>query len=76
MHEEILRLRGINAIEAKEKGGKKATEGLKKILKNQEYFIVKTSSTDTYNRYLADIFLNDGTYLNQLLLDKGLAVLF
>lgn len=76
MHEDILRLRGINAIEAKVRGGKKATEGLKKILKDQEFFIVKTSSTDTYNRYLADIFLNDGTYLNQLLLDKGLAVLF
>lgn len=76
MHEEILRLRGINAIEAAEKGGEEATNGLEKILQNQPFFIVKTSSTDTYNRYLADIFLNDGTYLNQLLLDKKLAVLF
>ncbi len=76
LHEEILRLRGINAIEAEERGGKKATRGLEKILKNSPDFIVKTSSTDTYNRYLADIFLKDGTYLNQLLLDKKLATLF
>lgn len=76
LHEEILRLRGINAIEASERGGKKATSGLQKILKNQDSFIVKTSSTDTYNRYLADIFLDDGTFVNQLLLDKKLAVLF
>ena len=76
MHEEILRLRGINAAEASARGGKKATDGLKKILSTQDSFIVKTSSTDTYNRYLADIFLNDGTYLNQLLLDRKLAVLF
>lgn len=76
MHEEILRLRGINAVEAAARGGKKATTGLEKILKGQDSFIVKTSSTDTYNRYLADIFLEDGTFLNQLLLDKKLAVLF
>jgi len=76
MHEEILRLRGINAIEADERGGKKATAALEKIFKTQDSFIVKTSSTDTYNRYLADIFFTDGTYLNQLLLDRKLATLF
>ena len=58
------------------RGGKKATKGLEKILKNQQSIIVKTSSTDTYNRYLADIFLDYGTYINQLLLDKKLAELF
>ena len=88
LHEENLRLCGINAPEAKTDGGAQATEGLKEILKTSPVFIVRTSSTDMYNRYLADIFLVDkgvkdlqkaadsGAYLNQLLLDKKLATLF
>ena len=88
LHEETLRLRGINAAEAKNEGGKKATQGLEKILKDSPTFIVRTSSTDMYNRYLADIFLVDektkdlqeaadsGIYLNQLLLNQGLAELY
>ncbi|NBV05693.1 MAG: DUF1016 family protein [Proteobacteria bacterium] len=88
LHEETLRLTGINAAEVKSDGGTKATEGLKKILQQHEFFVVRTSSTDTYNRYLADIFLpqkptatvqevaESGVYLNQLLLDLGLAQVF
>lgn len=88
-HEEILRLRGINAAESNSKSGRQSTEGLKEILKTIPFLIIKTTATDIYGRYVADVFLSDekgqlppqevadsGLYLNQLLLDKGLANVF
>ena len=85
-HHEILRLAKIDAAAADTKEGKKATEGLKKILKDVKFLIVKTNKTDIYGRYIADVFFDEsgkekdpqkvaqtGTYLNQILLDKKLA---
>ena len=80
-HREILRLAKINAAEAETKEGKKATTALKKILKNSSFLIVRTNKTDIYGRYIADVFFGKGSpekiaengeYLNQLLLDRGL----
>jgi len=80
-HREILRLAKINAAEAETKEGKKATTALKKILKDVPFLIVKTNKTDIYGRYIADVFFGKGSpekiaengeYLNQLLLDRGL----
>lgn len=82
-HHEILRLAQINAAEAETKEGEKATAALKKILQNISFLIVKTNKTDIYGRYIADVFFDEtnqdphkvaslGTYLNQLLLDRGL----
>lgn len=88
LHEETLRLTGINSAESETESGINATNEIKKILADYDHFVVRTSSTDTYNRYLADIFLpssNDedlqktadsGVYLSQLLLDRGLAEVF
>jgi endonuclease YncB( thermonuclease family) len=80
-HREILRLAKINAAEAETKEGKKATTTLKKILKDLPFLIIKTNKTDIYGRYIADVFFGKGSpekiaengeYLNQLLLDRGL----
>jgi endonuclease YncB( thermonuclease family) len=82
-HHEILRLAKIDAAAADTVEGKKATEGLKKILKDVKFLIVKTNKTDIYGRYIADVFFDpnesdpnkvaaEGRYLNQALLDSGL----
>ena len=88
LHEETLRLTGINAAESETESGAIATQEIKKILADYDHFVVRTSSTDTYNRYLADIFLpvsakddlqktaDEGIYLSQLLLDRGVAEVF
>lgn len=88
-HEEILRLAKINTAESKTAEGKKAKAALEKIFKDAPFFIVKSIKTDIFNRYVADIFLpknktetdlqkvaDSGIYLNQLLLDRGLAEVF
>jgi endonuclease YncB( thermonuclease family) len=56
-HKEILRLRGINAAEIETAAGKKSKNFLAKTLQNAEFLIVKTTKTDTYGRYVADVFL-------------------
>ena len=87
-HEEILRLRGINAAEMASAEGKKSAQALTKILQGLPFLIIKTSKVDIYGRYVCDVFLppkgeaeidpqevaDVGVYLNQLLLDEGLAV--
>ena len=84
-HREILRLAKINAAEAETKEGKKATAALKKILKDSSFLIVRTNKTDIYGRYVADVFFGKGSpkkvaengeYLNQLLLDRGLVEVY
>ena len=86
-HKEILRLAKIAAAETGAEGGAEATAGLKKILKDVPFLIIKTNKTDIYGRYIADVFFDaaekdpqkvadSGTYLNQLLLDRGLVELF
>lgn len=86
-HKEILRLKGIDAAEMKTVAGQKSAAALREILDGVEFLIVKTNKVDIYGRYLSDVlFLKDeldenkvaknGIYLNQFLLDKGLAKSF
>ena len=48
---------------------------LSKALKGLDYIIIRSSKSDKYDRYLADVFYGkDEKFLNQQLLDEGLAV--
>ena len=87
-HKEILRLAKINSPEADTFEGKKSSDALTKILAEVPFLIVKTNKTDIYGRYIADVFLAEknetdagkvaaeGVYLNQLLIDSGMADVF
>lgn len=59
-HEEILRLKGINAAEIKTNEGKRSYKFLNDLLKDVPFLIVKTVKTDIYGRFVADVFL-EGT---------------
>ena len=78
-----VRLRGINAESIETEAGRKAMEFITDTLHPCKFVIVKTYWRDKFNRYLADIFYDknetdifkiaeNGTYLNQELLDKKL----
>ncbi len=82
-----LRLRGIDCPEIATEEGKRAKRFVESRLKKCDFIIVKTykDRSDKFDRYLADIFYtpnvsdprlmaSDGTFLNQELLDKHLAV--
>lgn len=83
-HNEIIRLKGIDAAEIDTLEGKKSAKGLEKILSKIPFLVIKTMRVDMYSRYVADVFFSDknesdaqkvadeGVYLNQLLLDEGL----
>ena len=75
----------IDCPELNTKKGQQATQFVEEQLRDCEFIIVKTYKDDKYARPLADIFFNqkedseqqatsNGIFLNQLLLDKGLAV--
>lgn len=79
-----LRLRGINSAEIVTPEGKTAKDYIATRLAGCKFIGVKTYWSDKYTRYLADIFYNkkeadlnhliqNVTFLNQELLDKGLA---
>ncbi len=79
-----LRLRRINTPEIDTPEGKKAKDFVVKALKDCPWIVIKTYSTDIYDRYLVDIFYLpgcddpakialEGKLLNQELLDAGLA---
>jgi endonuclease YncB( thermonuclease family) len=72
---EYLRLRGLDAPEMDTAKGKRAREFVAKELGKVDHVILKSSRSDKYGRYLADIFYGpeDGQYLNQRLLDEGYA---
>lgn len=88
-HEEILRLRQVNAPESKTAAGQESARALKSLLRDLPFLIVKTHATDIYGRYLADVFLPDvegkmsvqevvesGEYLSQVLLERKLVEVF
>ncbi|MFT6220400.1 MAG: endonuclease YncB(thermonuclease family) [Rickettsiales bacterium] len=87
LHKEIIRLKAINTPERGTKGGKESTQFVTDIFNNVEFFVIKTIKNDIFGRYVADIFLpsgeeknpqeiaDHGIYLNQILLDEGLAVI-
>ena len=81
-----LRLRGIDCPELSTKEGQRAKRFVQEGLKGLDFIVIKTykDRVDKYDRYLVDLFylrdekdpqkvLEEGTFLNQELLDKGLA---
>lgn len=79
-----IRLRGINTQSIETKGGVVAKKFLEKEFKGLSFVIIKSHGRDKYDRYLMDLFylkgeqeplnvLDKGVFLNQVLLDKGLA---
>ena len=52
---------------------KDAFELIKKIAKTGNHVLIKTVKSDKYDRYLADVWVGE-TYVNQALIDQGLAV--
>ena len=79
-----LRLRNLNAPEINTEAGQKAKDFVLRKLRSVDFFVVKTYSTDLFDRYLVDVFYlpgeadaqkvaDEGIYLNQELIDNGLA---
>ncbi len=79
-----LRLRGIDAPDLQTKQGEKAKEYIQDKVLNLPFVIIKTYCRDIYLRYLTDVFYlpktkdvykvaKKGNYLNQELIDEGLA---
>ena len=77
-HEVKLRLNGINTPEIRTKDKREKELGLtvkqyvKGLILNKKVRIL-TEKPGKYGRYLADMYLEDGTYLNDLLIEKGYA---
>lgn len=82
---ERLRLRGVDAPEMDTAEGRAAREFVARALSGVDFVAFKTYQTDIYARYIADIFydpaaedgdglIEHGRFLNQELLDAGLAL--
>lgn len=82
-----LRLKGIDAPEINTVSGLKAKRFVEQAFSSCAFIIVKTFRADKYGRYLADIFFDgreknpnnvahQGQYLNQVLINKGLAKIY
>ena len=79
---QTLRLRGIDAPELATREGVEAKEfveaALANFMKAERPILIKTSKSDKYDRYLADVFIpeknGEEKYLNNLLLKKKYAV--
>ncbi|HBR14740.1 MAG TPA: hypothetical protein DD723_04235 [Candidatus Omnitrophica bacterium] len=82
-----LRLKGINAPEINTQAGRLARKFLKDQFANCPVIIIRSSKSEMYGRWLADVFClpgcddphkiaAHGEYLNQTLLDQGLAELY
>lgn len=74
---QTLRLRGIDSPEVDTKAGVEARTFAQVLIKESQRIIVRTSKSDKYDRYLADVFIpsenGEEVYLNNLLLEKGFA---
>lgn len=70
--EQKLRLRGIDAPELARAVGERAKRYLARKLKAAKDVVIMSSRSDKYDRYLADVWI-DNVYLNQLLVDQGYA---
>ena len=82
-----LRLKSINAPEMNTAAGRLAGKFLEDYFITCPAIVIRTSKAEMYGRWLADIFClpgcdaprtiaQEGEYLNQLLLDKGLAEVY
>ncbi|MDD5218761.1 MAG: DUF1016 N-terminal domain-containing protein [Candidatus Omnitrophica bacterium] len=70
---QTLRLRGLDAAEIMTNEGQEAKKALEEMLGGKGPVLVRTTRSDKYDRYLADIFAN-GDYVNQKLIEGGYAV--
>ena len=68
-----LRLRGLDAPEIETAEGREAKEFLTTLLTKPLPILIRTVKSDKYDRYLADVWV-DETYVNQELLSHSLAV--
>ncbi len=72
--EQKLRLSRLDAAIVESTDGREAKEFLERqLLKNSGQILLRTVKSDKYDRYLADVWI-DGTWVNQELIDKRLAV--
>ena len=82
-----IRFRGIDAPEKDTAGYLKSNQYLENLLKDIPFIVIKSYSRGKFDRFLSDIFylkdeknpeviLRNGTFLNQELLNKGLAKFF
>jgi endonuclease YncB( thermonuclease family) len=81
---ERVRLRGIDTPELGTPGGDSAKRFVEQTLSSHEWIAITSTKPDAYDRYLVDVFVPNakdhgqqivdrGRYLNQMLLDEGLA---
>jgi len=75
-HRETLRLRDLDAPEVGTKAGDAAKAFVQSLLKEADSIILHTTRSDKYDRYLADVFIGEDTFLNNLLLEKEFASRF
>jgi len=79
-----IRLAQVDTPEKDTKAGRKAFEYVRDTLAQADFVVVQTNKIDIYGRYIGDVFyafgqkkkekiFTDGRYLNQELLDRGLA---
>ena len=82
--EQRFRLGGIDCPALDEPGGREAFEYVRDQMAKADFVMVKTNKIDIYGRYVAHLFyslktdnkdkiFSEGRYLNQELVDKGLA---
>ena len=73
-----LRLRGIDCPEMDTPEGKAAKKFVESLLRDVPELIVLTRKNDKYDRYEADVFIEDKTgaklFVNNLLLEAGHAI--
>lgn len=67
-----LRLKGIDTPELSTQAGQRAKSFVQRQLRGVDFITLVSSKSDKYDRYLADVFIEE-EYLNQKLLDEGLA---
>jgi endonuclease YncB( thermonuclease family) len=74
---QTLRLRGLDCPEVGTRDGDAAKAFVQSYLKEASQIVIRSSKSDKYDRYLADIFIpqdkGEDIYLNDLLLEKGQA---
>ena len=74
---QTLRLRALDTPEIESASGREAKEFLETTLPVGSDILVRTSKSDKYDRYLADVWVGENTkakYVNQELVEKGFAV--
>ncbi len=70
-----MRLRGIDTPEIPTPEGIEAKTFVEEQFKRSKIIMIRTYRKDKYDRYLADVFVGGReVFLNQRLLDEGLAV--